>query len=207
MVKKTPSESLSKFKAARAKPVLSLLIQELARCKKRKRKFRSIGLLAEFLSSRVLAHRTTLLRNKKYKKLLMSYFCISPDQLLHVSDTTTDPAILQAKLAAAHLTASNLAVQNKHLVAQLGRYLDPSSKPGASKDDLDIANCAMLLVAVLERVDFHIRIDYEGRRVIDKSAKPSEQLVADSRRAGPFIAWLEQNESLPAIRKLRNQDE
>lgn len=193
--------NLERFNAARSARVVPLLEHELQLCRKRKLEFKSVGLLAAYVSDRLNVHRTTFLRNRKYRTMLLEFLSAQPGALSRLPDTTPDTSVLQAKLSCARLEASNLREEIKELKAQLNRHT-PGPTSEAGKSDQDFGNLAMLLVNVLGRLADSMVVDYEHRTVIDLAAKPSDRIVASSERAGQFIAWLEQNQAIPAIRLL-----
>jgi hypothetical protein len=207
MGSKRGAANLERFNAERSAHLVPLLTHELQLCKKRKLEFKSVGLLAAYLSDRLKIHRTTLLRSLKYRTTLLEYLSSQPGAITRVPDTTVDPVVLQAKLASARLEASNLRQETKRLNAQLARreYLPGAS--GGAASDVDFANVAMLLVNVLARVGDSIIVDYNHRTIVDLAAKPSDRVLAGPERAGPFIAWLEQNQVLPPVRLLKGQRE
>jgi len=202
---KRGAENLERFNAERSARVVPLLAHELRLCRKRRLEFRSVGLLAGYLSDRLKIHRTTLLRNLEYRASLLGYLSTQPGVVGRTSDATTEPAMLQAKLAAARLEASNLRQENKRLNAQMGSHSRVLGPDENDRSSVDFGNVAMLLVNVLLRVGDSIVIDYSQRSILDLAAKPSERTIAGPERAAPFIDWLEQNQVLPAVRLLKGQ--
>lgn len=197
--------NLERFNAARSAHLVPLLTHELQLCKKRKLEFKTVGLLAAYLSDRLKVHRTTFLRNLKYRVILMEYLSSLPGAVTRVPDTTLDPVILQAKLASARLEASNLRQEIRQVNAQLARYEYPLSTRGVGKSEVDFANLAMLIVNVMGRVEDTIVVDYDNRTIVDLAARPSERVIAGPERAGHFISWLEQNRAVPAVLLLKKQ--
>jgi hypothetical protein len=204
---KRGAENLQRFNAERSAQLAPLLAHELQLCRKRKLEFKSVGLLAAYLSDRLKVHRTTFLRNLQYRASLLAYLSSQPGVVGRTPDTTLEPAILQAKLSAARLEASNLRQDIKRLNALLARHEGVSGSDGGDESSVDFGNVAMLLVNVLSRVGDSIIIDYAQRSIIDLAAKPSDRILAGPERAGPFIAWLEQNQILPAVRLLKGLPE
>lgn len=204
---KRGAANLERFNSKRSAQLAHLLSHELQLCRKRKLEFKSVGLLAAYLSDRLRVHRTTLLRNLQYRTSLLEYLSSQPGVVARAPDTTLDPAVLQAKLGAARLEASNLRQETKRLNAQLARREDLSNTSGGEASDVDFANVAMLLVNVLARVGDSIIVDYNHRTIVDLAAKPSDRVLAGPERAGGFIAWLEQNQVLPPVRLLKGQRE
>jgi len=195
--------NLARFNDERSAHLLPLLTHELQLCRKRKLEFKTPGLLAAYLADRLKVHRTTLLRNVKYKGLLFTHIAGQPGVVSRTPDTTLDPAILQAKLAAARVEASNLGAQLSQARAQLEQlHREPPASGGRDGDAVAFSNLAMVLVSLLHRFPDYMQLDRQRRELVDLSARPSERLIAGKERIGQFIEWLEQHQSLPKVRAL-----
>lgn len=197
--------NLAKFNAERSANVLPLLKDELKLCRKRKLQFKSVGLLASHLNDRTNIHRTTFLRNPQYKALLLEHLAGQPGAVTSTPDSTADPAILQAKLAASRLEASGLREDLRKLEAQLARLTRSPVSADASREGVDLANMSMVIVAVLSRLPDLLSVDFSKRELLDLSARPSERVVAGPERMGGFCAWVEQNQALPQLKQLKQQ--
>lgn len=195
--------NLARYNEERSAPVLPLLEYELKLCKKRKLEFKTPGLLAAYLSDRVKVNRTTLLRNVKYKGLILSHIAGQPGVVLRTPDTTMDPAILQAKLAASRVEASNLRAQLEQAVAQL-EHLQRGQPHIAGPQDGAVAfsNLAMVVVNLLHRFPDFLQLDRQRRELIDLSVKPSDRLIAGKERVGQLIEWMELNQAMPMVKAL-----
>ncbi len=199
MANKRGAANLARYNTERSANVLPLLINELQLCRKRKVEFKTIGLLAAYLSDRVPAVRTTLLRNVKYRSLLLAHLGVRPGAVLSAPDTTEDPAILQAKLAVAKLDASQSREDLREKSAQIKRL----EKLGAfTGSEVDFADLAMVMAALLVRFADFLELDINKRELIDRSAKPSDRFVAGPDRIGKFCAWLVLNKALPQVQLL-----
>lgn len=194
--------NLAKFNEERSANVLPLLAYELQLCRKRKLEFKSVGLLASYIADRLTMHRTTLLRNTKYRSLLLAHLAGQPGVVARAPDTTQDPALLQAKLAAAKLEASSLREQIRVMSARLERVSSGGNGMSTPEDHVAFAGLAMVLAAILTRMPDFLRVNLDKRELQDLSAKPSERLIAGPERMGAFCAWLEQNQTLPRLRAL-----
>ena len=198
--------NIRRFNAERSAHLMPLLTHELLLCKKRKIEFKSIGLLAAYLSDRLKVLRTTFLRNLSYRTVLLEHLSLQPGAVSRASDATLDPVVLQAKLASARLEASNLRQELREANARLSRLDNSVSSHGASKQELDFANLAMLVVNLVTRLDDLISIDFADRTIVDLSAKPSERVIAGPDRAAAFISWVEQNQAVPMVHMLKAND-
>ena len=197
--------NLAKFNEERSANVLPLLTHELQLCRRRKLQFKSLGMLASHLHDRTNVHRTTLVRNPRYRALLLDYLAGSPGVVASTPDTTGDPAILKAKLAASRLEASSLREQVRELEARLQRLTRSPTAAAVSSEAVDHANLSMLFISVLSRFPDLLRVDFNKRELHDLSARPSERLVAGPERMGGFCAWVEQNQALPQLKQLKQQ--
>jgi hypothetical protein len=195
--------NLAKFNEDRSANVLPLLNHELQLCRKRKLQFKSVGLLASYLHDRTKIHRTTFLRNPRYKALLLAHLAGQPGVVASTPDTTQDPAMLHAKLAAARLEASGLREQLRDLTARLDRLTRSPTSAAVSSEGVDLANLSMLFVAVLSRLPDLLSVDFNKRELHDLSARPSERVIAGPERMGGFCTWVEQNQALPQLKQLK----
>ena len=195
--------NLAKFNELRTARLLPLLTYELHLCRKRRLEFGRVGLLAAYVSDKIEVHRTTLLRNAKYKAMLLAHLAGQPGVVAREPDTTESPAILQAKLAAARLEASTLRERLRAVTSQLERA--HSAAPGAATESADVAfvNLAMGLTNLLVRLPDFLHLDFDKRELHDLSARPSERIVAGPERIGAFCAWIEQNQVLPQLMQLK----
>ncbi len=203
MGSKRGAENLAQFNAERSAHLVPALIDELRLCIKRKLEFKTVGLLAAYMSDRLRVHRTTLLRNAKYKGILLAHLAGQPGVVSRTPDSTSDPAILQAKLMAAKLAASNLREELALSRAQPERHVSgPRPRSTVDAADVAFADLAMVMVNVLHRFPDFVRLDRQRMELVDLSAKPSARVIAGKERLGPFVRWLEQNQALPMVQGL-----
>ncbi len=195
--------NLAQYNAERSATVLPLLTRELQLCRKRKLEFKTPGLLAAYLADRLKLARTTLTRNPKYMGPILAHHAGQPGVVSRTPDSTSDPAILQAKLAAAKLDASNTREALASASAQLER-VQGSGFSGASTGDYQVAfaDLAMVLVILLHRFPEFIQLDRQRRVLIDMTAKPSAPPIAGKERLSEFVTWLELNQALPLVGSL-----
>jgi len=197
------AENLARFNAERSAHLIPALNDELRLCAKRKLEFKSVGLLASYLSDRLKVHRTTLLRNIKYKGILLTHLAGQPGIVSRTPDVTSDPAILQAKLIAAKLEVSKLREDLAFCKAQLDRLTtSPRATLTVDASHVAYADLAMVMVNVLHRFPDFVRLDREKLELIDLSAKPSARVVAARERLAQFVHWLELNQALPMVQSL-----
>lgn len=195
--------NLARFNSERSAHLAPVLTDELRLCAKRKLEFKTVGLLAAYLSDRLKVHRTTLLRNVKYKGLLLAHLAGQPGIVSRTPDSTRDPAILQAKLATAKLSTSNLREELAACRAQLERYASrPRHSGPVDAADIAFGDLAMVMVNVLHRFPDFVQLDMQRLELVDLSAKPSARTIAGKDRVAHFVRWLEQNQALPMVQAL-----
>lgn len=202
-----PSErgaaNLAKFNEERSKPLLEKLKNELKMCRKSKLEFKTYGLLASYLSERLNIHRTTFKRNPEYNALLLTYIAGLPGVVSRTPDTTQDPSVLQAKLSVSKLEASLQREQLLLAAAKIERLKTSQRAPSSVIGEVAFSDLAAVMAAILLRFPDFLHLDFEKRELIDLSARPSERLIASSDRIGKFCVWVEQNQSLPHLQRLK----
>jgi len=202
MASERGAANIRKYNAERGEKNLALVEHELQLCAKRKLQFKTPGLLAGYLSDRTNIHRTTLIRNVKYYVLLTEYMRSRPGAAAVVDDGTDDQYILRAKLASTQAEVGTLRQELKRLSAQISRGTTVSTTASASKDAVDFANLCVLLSLVLVRAET-FAVDFKANTLVDLAARPSERLVGTADRTSAFVAWLEQNPSLPFVKDIK----
>lgn len=203
MASKRGAENLLKFNASREEKNFALVEHELQLCRKRKLQFKSPGLLAAYISDRTNIHRTTILRNAKYKALIAVYMRSQPGAALIVDDNSDDSWILKAKLAITQAEVGTLRQDIKHLKSQLPKETSESPvKVEYDKSGVDFANLCVLLSLVLSRADT-FAVNIQKRTLVDLASRPSESLIGGPERVSAFIAWMDQNASLPFVMGIR----
>lgn len=194
--------NIRKYNADREEKNLALVENELQLCKKRKLQFKSLGLLAAYLSDRTSIHRTTLTRNPKYKVLLAMHIRSQPGAASVVDDKTDDPYVLKAKLASTQAEVGTLRLELKRLSAQISRAADLPATSVNTRDGVDFANLSVLLSLVVVRAET-FAVDFKARTLVDLAARPSDRIVGGAERAAAFVTWLEQNASLPFVKDIK----
>ena len=158
-------------------------------------------------------NRATLLRNKRYKSLLLHYMAMQLGEgvrTLRAKDVTDGRA--KALLAAGELQASNLKREVERMrtyIATLEARLD-SPKDGLRNDattgeedqtkkllqEMHVrwALTCKALWRLLRHYESVVLADLDRGCIIDPS-KTRGNIVVDAETAGPFFEWLRQNES------------
>ncbi len=191
--------NLERFNAERSQHLHPLIEHQLQLFRKRKLDFNTVGRLATYLADCLKIHRTTLIRNPRYRALLLKHLSLQPGVVSRTPDSTQDPAVLRAKLAAVQLELSNLQHELKVAKAKLSVASEVPTLETSSNPNVEFSNLAMLLVNVLSGLDGTIEIDFNSRSIVDLAARPSDRVMASANRASSFISWLEQNQALPMV--------
>lgn len=168
----------------------------LSTLKKRKLCFVGVQQLASEVAERTEVHRTTLLRNPAYKRLLLTYLASQPGASAKVSDDDASPELLKSKLYDARLEAkslrSRIALLEKSLSAEklrIPNVAHNSTQPGADWHTA-FGNTVMVLKLLLERLNGEfevVKVDIEKGELLDLAAPVGRQLVAGGARAEAFI--------------------
>ena len=199
--------NIKKFNDEREQQALALIKSELAKCKKHKMVFRSLGALAEYLGAITNIHRTTLMRNPRYKSLLAEYAWVQEPQRAAMLDEDEPPEVLRARMLALKLENSNLQDKLKRLESyiQQKEEVPALSAPsegalpvpsGDNADYLAFVDTAMALTALLERLKDSMVIDFERKSIVDLSARARQRVVVGPERATAYLEWLHQQKHL-----------
>lgn len=158
------------------------------------------------LSEKKPCSPSTLLRNKRYKALLLNFMASQSGTALLNSSSVTDN-IAKHLLNTSELELGNIKRENDRLhayVTSLEKRLDDRDKltvaPVVMTDDevkreLDDLNIKFALVSkslwlVLDRFKDVLTADADGQRIIDLSARRSKSVVVNADTAAPFFEWL-----------------
>lgn len=199
--------NIKKFNDERERKWLAHIKRELEKCKKNKLVFKSMGALAEYLSAITKIHRTTLMRNPRYKILLAEYAGIPEPQRSAVRDEDAPREVLRARMLALRLENTNLQDKLKRLEAYLQRKGELSV---LSKSDdkliervvddkkyyLDFIDTAMALTALIERLKDSIFLNFAHKSIEDRAARLSQRVVVGPERAAAYFDWLTQHKHL-----------
>jgi len=208
MAKKNPFED---WQQAKQKSREVLVAGYLATLRKSRIRYEYITDLAEAVATYIgqqeqkSCNRATLLRNKRYKALLLSFMAQSAAQ---GTDAISREGLTDPK-AGALVLAAEIGTENlRREVARLKAYIsdlearkgkqEPSPKNGAQVEDVieDLRRRHTLtcqsLMAVLKHFDGLLRSDADAKRIMDASTRP-HKLVVDEKLATPFFEWMQLN--------------
>lgn len=159
-------------------------------------------------------NRSTLMRNKRYKVLLLSYMA---QQLSDGTDAIVRSSIKDPQANALVITAELGSENLRREIGRLKAYIAEleSSKPSGRKtakaaqeapagDNFDViqakyvATCQALF-AVLKHFDGLLRSDSDAHRIVDVSSRPPK-VVIDDGLAAPFFEWMHLNRDVGGAR-------
>jgi len=189
----------------------SLVREYLAEMTKKRTRYDYITDLAEATASHIgqkegkSCDRATLLRNKRYKALLLSFMANSIGQgtdainRKNLTDPKAGALVLAAEIGAENLRreVARLKAYISHLEEAKGEqepHRQSSPKGSDVTDDLrrrHTLTCQALL-AVLKHFEGLLRSDADAKHVMDASTRP-HKVVVDEKLATPFFEWLQLN--------------
>ncbi|WP_156135966.1 hypothetical protein [Delftia sp. ZNC0008] len=208
MVGKNPFADWQQAKQERRE---ALVREFLAYMKKKRLKCEYITDLADMLAKHISeqegasCNRATLLRNKRYKVLLLSYMAHSCAEGTDAIDRRSlDDPKAGALVIAAEVGAESLRREINRLKAYIAELEATKSQLGPLKvsppvtqnsvDDLTrkhVLTCQALL-AILKHFDGLLLVDTDGQRVMDASTRP-QKVVVDKKFSAPFFEWMNLN--------------
>ncbi len=195
-----------------------LIVEYLEQLKTSRVKFQHVTGLAEMVATHIShqeqkpCNRATLLRNKRYKALLLTFMAAhlgGGTKSLRLKDVTDEKA--KSLVVTSQLEASNLRREVDRLkvyVAHLEKQQSgqPASLPLPVDDDsaqqelrhvqLKLTRTCQALFAVLRHFDKMVSVDMEREVVLDMSRLRNNVLV-DATLATPFVEWLRLNRDIP----------
>lgn len=199
--------NIKKFNEDRERQAILHIKNELAKCKKHKLTYKSLGALAEYVGAITGIHRTTLMRNPRYKILLVEYTGVQDPRMSTVRDEDAPPEVLRARLLGLRLEMSNIQEKFKRLEAYVKEQgeqpllfvssQDAMAAPSSdSADYLFFVDTAMTLTTLLHHFKDTLVINFEKKTIEDISLRPSQRLVVGPERASTYLAWLHKQKQL-----------
>lgn len=197
-------DNFKAFRAIKQRSAQEILRAELEKARRRKMPYPDKATLVSDMAERTKLHRTTLVRNSVYHRMLLEFFATQAGGSTFVSDNDAPPELLRAKLIDAQMESGRLRTQ----IANTTRA-ELRKASGASPDGLRLPESAAhaafsdtvwALREVLERVNldgevFEVNIDRS--EICDLAAAPGRRIVVSGQRLRPFME---------ALRTLRDQE-
>jgi hypothetical protein len=194
-------DNFKDFRDKRGKISEDLLKKELDKASRRKTIYPTESSLIIDMADRTGLHRTTITRNPKYYRLLLSFLASQPGATTHVRNKDASPTLLQAKIL--DMTMENAGLANELVLAKRQSSVkknSPASIDSGSLAHSDFSDTVMLLRAVIDSINARgeiIKVDLETGEINNMAAAPSKRLIAAGQRTAPFIK---------AMRVLREQE-
>lgn len=183
---------------------MELLRSELDMARRRKMPYPDKATLVSDMADRTKIHRTTLVRNPLYHRMLLEFLARQAGGSTIVSDKDAPPELLRAKLIDAQmevgalkemLAARDRATATRNDVVGTGATALPESEAHRA-----FADTVWALRAVLDRINLDgevFEVDSEKSEIRDLGAAPGRRVVVSGQRLVPFLR---------ALRRLKEQE-
>lgn len=193
------------FRASKQQSALELLRTELDKARRRKMPYPNKATLLSDMSERTKLHRTTLVRNPLYHRMLLEFLAVQAGGSTIVSDKDAPPELLRAKLIDAQMEIGRLHAQiartSRMETSKANRATFETSHESESAAHGAFADTVWALRKVLERVNLDgdvFQIDMDQCEIRDLAAAPGRRIVVSGQRLRPFIE---------ALRRLMEQEQ
>lgn len=197
------TDNFKSFRTTRQATSLELLRAELDRAKRRKMPYPDKATLVSDLAARTKIHRTTLVRNPLYHRLLLEFLAGQSGGSALVADKDAPPELLRAKLIDAQMEIGALKEQLAMRDRVAGAAaLKVARGPSLSESEAHsaYADTVWAFRAVLDRINVDgevFEVDFEKREIRDLASAPGRRVVVSGQRLQPF---------LDALLRLREQE-
>ncbi|NUX98834.1 hypothetical protein [Paraburkholderia youngii] len=188
-----------------------LITEFLKHLKQSRAKYPHVTALASAVSGHIAlsqgrpCDQATILRNKRYRMLLVSHLATQAGREVAYASLQSD-AEKDAALVSAQLESANLRRDNSRLrtyVASLecaaqqpvasaerdGKQGGAGSRLAAEQLQIDLAKTCQALHTLLRYSERLIHFDSEKKEIVDRS-KLRGNVIVEQRLLGPFISWL-----------------
>lgn len=190
-------DNFNAYRAAKQEGALELLRVELDKARRRKMPYPSKATLVSDMAERTKIHRTTLIRNPLYHRMLLEFLGGQAGGSTFLLDKDASPEMLRAKLIDAQMEIGRLqlaldtASQNDAIKSLRTNAVLP--QPVESVAHAAFVDTVWVMRAVLDRVNADglvFEVDLEQGEMRDLAAAPGRQIVAAGPRLRPFIEAL-----------------
>jgi hypothetical protein len=198
------TDNFKAFRAAQQGTSVELLRAELEKARRRKMPYPDKATLVSDMAERTKIHRTTLIRNPLYHRMLLEFLAGQSGASTFVADKDAPPELLRAKLVDAQMELGSLKEQ---LAARVREHAGNVVRPGAggpalseSEAHVAYADTVWALRAVIDRVNMDgdvFEVDMDKAEIRDLAAAPGRRVVVSGPRLRPF---------LDALRRLKEQE-
>lgn len=198
------TDNFKAFRAAKQESSVELLRVELEKARKRKMPYPDKATLVSDMAGRTKIHRTTLVRNPVYHRLILEFLAGQAGASTFVADKDAPPQLLQAKLIDAQMEIGalkeRLAAQEKAAAKQISAGAG-SSALSLSDAHTAFADTVWAMRAVIERINADgevLQVDLDKGVIRDLAAAPGRHVIVSGQRLRPF---------LDALRRLKEQEQ
>lgn len=190
-------DNFKSFRATKQQSAQAILRTELEKARRRKMPYPDKTTLVSDMAERTKLHRTTLVRNAVYHRMLLEFLVTQAGASTFVSDNNAPPELLRAKLIDAQMEIGRLREE----IASLNRS-EVNKARGANPNDLHLTETAAhaafsdtvwAMREVLERINLDgevFEVDINRCEIRDLAAAPGRREVVSGKRLRPFIEAL-----------------
>lgn len=198
-------DNFKAFRASKQQSAQEILRTELEKARRRKMPYPDKATLVSDMAERTKLHRTTLVRNPRYHRLLLEFLATQAGGSTFVSESDAPPELLRAKLIDAQMEIGSLREQ----LADIGRA--EARKPSSTNSEglrltesaahAAFSDTVWALREVLDRLNLDgdvFEVDTNRCEIRDLAAAPGRRVVVAGQRLRPFIE---------ALRTLKEQEQ
>ncbi len=198
-------DNFKAFRTTKQQSARDVLHTELEKARRRKMPYPDKATLVSDMAERTKLHRTTLVRNPVYHRLLLEFLATQAGGSTFVSDNDAPPELLRAKLIDAQMEIGSL----RERIADAGR-VEAGKASGSNSEGLRLTESAAHAVfsdtvwalrEVLDRINLDgevFEVDMTRCEIRDLAAAPGRRVVVAGQRLRPFIE---------AMRTLKEQEQ
>jgi hypothetical protein len=182
------TDNFKGFREAKQAASFELLRTELLKARRRKMVYPDESALVNDMAERTNIHRTTLIRNSRYHRLLLEFLASQAGGSTLVEDKDAPPELLRAKLIDAQMEIGHLRRELDKARAGTGQPGQPALSSSAAH--AAFADTVSVLREVLDGINAEgetMVVDLQRGEIRDLSAQPGRQVVSSGARVRPFI--------------------
>ena len=198
------TDNFKAFRATQQETSVELLRAELEKARRRKMPYPDKATLVSDMAGRTKIHRTTLVRNPLYHRMLLEFLAGQAGGASFVADKDAPPELLRAKFIDAQMELGSLREQIASRDRATARKvaLLSADAPALSESEAHMAyaDTVWAMRAVLDRVNVDgevFELDLEKGEIRDLAAAPGRRIVVSGPRLRPY---------LDALRRLLEQE-
>ena len=188
------TDNFKAYRKEKQEAAQELLRSELAKARRRKMHYPDKATLVSDVAERTRIHRTTLVRNPLYHRLILEFLAGQAGGPSIVAEKDASPELLRAKLIDAQMEIGRLRSEltnAKSAGAPWGLAV-PSGAPRLSESAAHaaFADTVWVLRALIERLNIDgevFEVDFDRYEIRDLAAAPGRGVVVSGRRVQPFI--------------------